>query len=97
MKEILKHRLEVTMDDGTEYVVFADQRDLAAWEGSEVQGGEHTMIRHWAWSSMRRNGQYTGTFQRFTEKDCVQAASIAEEKPAEPGEGDSLDPTKQKA
>ncbi len=103
MKNVLKHRLEVTMDDGTEYVVFADQRDLAAWEASDVTGGQHTMIRHWAWSAMRRNGQYAGNFQKFTEKDCVQAASFSDEfgkadpgqaeTEREAGEGDGLDPT----
>lgn len=98
MKDILKHRLEVTMDDGTEYVVFADQRDLAAWEASEVQGGNHTAIRHWAWTAMKRNGQYAGSFQKFNEKDCLQAASIGDQAGADgQGEGDGLDPTKRMA
>lgn len=94
MKQILKHKLEVTMDDGTEYTVFADQRDLAAWEATDVTGGSHTAVRYWAWSCMKRNGQYAGTFQKFNEKDCMQVASVGdEEQAAEQGEGDSLDPT----
>ncbi len=100
MKNVLKHKLEVTMDDGTEYTVFADQRDLAAWEASDVQGGSHTAVRFWAWSAMKRNGQYAGNFQKFNDKDCVQSASIEEKAEAdasEDGEGDGLDPTKQKA
>ncbi len=94
MSKLATTKLEVTMDDGTEYTVHADQRDFAGWEATEVQGGNHTMIRWWAWSAMKRNGQYSYGFERFNSKDCVQVDSRNEEKTkTEAGEDEGLDPT----
>jgi hypothetical protein len=92
MSNLATTKLEVTMEDGTEYTVQADQRDYAGWEATEVQGGQHTMIRWWAWSAMKRNGQYSYGFEKFNTKDCVQVDSRAEKK-AEAEESDGLDPT----
>ncbi len=91
--KLMTNRLEVVMDDGTEYAVNADQRDFAGWEAAEVDGGNHTMIRWWAWNAMKRNGQYSHDFNRFNAKDCAQVASVPEKK-ADAEEGEGLDPTK---
>lgn len=86
MSNLTTNRLEVVMDDGTEYEVFADQRDFAAWEATEFDGN-HTMIRFWAWNAMKRRGQYGFGFEKFNTVDCAQVA-VANASKAEEGEPD---------
>ncbi len=53
--------------------VTVDQRDVAAWEGSEHYS-EHThtvRLRFLAWNAMKRAGATSATWKVFNTSDCV--------------------------
>lgn len=77
----LQTRFEVLMDDGTDsFEVLTDQRDYAAYEGSEEYqedgSRQATKLRYLCWSAMRRSGKTKATWQKFNEGLCIQVALL---------------------
>lgn len=87
-----KTAVRAVMDDGRELTAMADQRDLAAAEGAEIDSRltRMTWVRFIAWSALSRSKQYGGSWEEFNTKDCVEASDVAAEVPA--GDEDRLDP-----
>lgn len=59
------------------YRVVGDQRDLAALEtrGDIPDAAIQTRVRFMAWRAMVRAGFYTGPWEQFHDRDCVEAGS----------------------
>lgn len=92
-------KFEVLMDDGKTLTCEVDQRDYAAWEAApENDGsgrGRHTGARYFAWSALRRAGEYKSGFRRFNEIDCVQVELIETNIPTEPDTDEGEEETEQ--
>jgi hypothetical protein len=76
----MTYDLHVELDDGTEYDVRADQRDVAKWEmqpfGSsffQVGFKPHAFMRYVAWSGARRAEQTTLSWDQF-DAQCVEVS-----------------------
>lgn len=69
--------IDCLMDDGTTLTAVVDQRDHAAFEGSElydsVQPGSVTKARWLAWNALRRSKLTSETWPKFNGETCVQA------------------------
>lgn len=74
------------------YPVTSDQRDLAAWEAHKDYRPltRHLVARFVAWSAMRRNEQYDGTWHDFNTRDCLEVESLVVDDGQEDEQG--LDP-----
>jgi hypothetical protein len=79
------------MDDGTELLARADQRDMARWEVQPFSREDRPVLRlrYLAWSALKRQGLYGTTFDTFNERDCMNVDA-----PDEPEGNESLDPGK---
>lgn len=83
--------IEVDLDGGQQLRATADQRDFARAEGQGVSSATiHTWTRAVAWAALTRTGQYSGTWQRFNDVDCIEARDFELEVPD--GDEDGLDP-----
>lgn len=77
----------VVMDDGRELKLSADQRDIALLEAAGLDGTTFLRVRHLAWTAMRRQHGYKGSWDQFNETDCVEVLDDGD------GEaGEELDP-----
>ncbi len=73
---IVTYRLEVTMEgEDAPSMVVVDQRDFAAYEGSELFVDEldrfHTRVRFWAWHAMYRTKLTKLKFKEWSQQ-CIQ-------------------------
>lgn len=67
-----------TMDDGRELVAHVDQRDHAAFEGTEMYTQDPpissaTKTRWLAWNALRRSGQIQMDWSTFNLEQCAGA------------------------
>lgn len=90
----IKYRLKAEFEDGTELVVTADQRDVAAWEmqefgtsGTELGTRAYSAFRWLAWHALRRQELIENklTWSKFS-RECVEVGF-------QPDEASSVDPT----
>lgn len=95
--KLFETKIECTMADGGELLAIVDQRDVAAFEGSDLyddEGGRPTVRTRWlAWSALRRAKAVTASWKDFNTELCVQAWAVTEEE-EEPADDESLDPSK---
>ena len=93
--KLFETKIECLMADGGELLAVVDQRDFAAFEGSDLYdeaGGRGTIRTRWlAWSALRRAKHVTATWKEFNTTLLVQEMAVTEEE-EEPGGDDSLDP-----
>lgn len=83
--------IKAEMDDGRILEAVVDQRDYAKAEGAGITlDVTNLWMRYLAWSALKRNKQYGGTWEQFNEVDCVEATDGKTEEPAGADEG--LDP-----
>lgn len=75
------------MDDGTEFDIKADQRDLAKYEQQDfyTENGRFTQMRFVAYNYLRRTGQTKLMWQKWDDT-CVEIESK---------KADAVDPTQQ--
>jgi hypothetical protein len=84
--------IQAEMDDGRVLTAMFDQRDMAVMEALELPDRALMLkLRALAWSALRRSGQYTGTWEQFNEKDCVEAVDPSADEDEPEGE-QGLDP-----
>lgn len=82
---------KVTMEDGTDYEVVSDQRDIAKWEvqpfgtsWSEAPTRLFTYSRFRAWNASRRAKKTAETWDDWNEL-CVEVAAVEEAEAPDPG------------
>lgn len=92
----VKYALAVHMEDGTQYTVDADQRDVAKWEmqpfgtsGNAMGERIHLAMRFMAWSALRRMGTMKLAWDEFSEQ-CVE---VVDAKGTGDIEAETPDPT----
>lgn len=85
----LIHRLRAELEDGTDFEVSADQRDVAKWETqpfgtplNQVASRLFTYQRFIAWSAAKRQGLTKLDWPKFDEQ-CVCVDAIAGEAEAD--------------
>jgi hypothetical protein len=88
----VKVKISCEMDDGRTLVAICDQRDFAAAEAADVGRMEnrHSWVRFCAWNAMKRARSYDGSWEKFNERECVEAVDAPVEEPT--GDDDGLDP-----
>lgn len=77
------------MEDGKDFDVVADQRDVAKWEGesfgcalSESRSKFFVFLRYLGWSAGKRKGLHDLKWEEFEDK-CIEVSSVDTEEPAD--------------
>lgn len=89
--------LTVTMLDGNTYTVKVGNPDRVRWDMTRSKhnwpsagDAPFLMTTFMAWSALKREGLYSGTWEQFSDTDCVDldtdAADAADAADAEVGE-----------
>lgn len=77
-------------------MVQVDQRDLAAWEGCDVNIPDrpqlYTATRWMAWNAARRAGQIEKelSWEKFNEHRCLKASVVSQPSAEDEEDGDPL-------
>lgn len=96
----IKYPLTVEMEDGTDYKVTADQRDVAAWElqpsgtsGLDLHSRAYSAFRFLAWHALNRQEALPkgSTWAKFN-RECVEVGfdKTDTEGPVDPTQPDRL-------
>jgi hypothetical protein len=84
----IRYTLAVELEDGTEWEVTGDQRDLSAWEIFDGwrPAAKQMAVRYMAWNASSRQNLTKLSWNKFHEV-CVQVSDV------DAGEVKELDPT----
>lgn len=82
-------QVEVEGDDGSTYLVVADQRDVSRFEQTDFYTPrKHTMMRFLAWAASVRQGITSLSWDDFDAR-CVEVGDVKPEaEPLDPGRPD---------
>jgi hypothetical protein len=72
--------------------VVSDQRELAKREAADLPDGPHTSARFTAWAALVRQNLYSGTWQQFNDKDCIEVVNDPSVPVPDPEDEQGLDP-----
>ena len=90
MATIFTQTIRVDMADGRELTAIIDQRDHAAYEGSEVydeaESRNATKLRFLAWNALKRVKQTAHSWPEFNTEACISCVYMGSSADAEDAE-----------
>lgn len=79
-------KLNVQLDGGESYEVAVLNPDRVRWDMAATRNGWPTFdkapflgMTYLAWASLKREGKYTGTWDDFKDRDCIEVESHDDE------------------